>query len=289
MSEKLEQTMKKIHIYLANCKESAYSSEELVVSKKRIFSLLEELNYAVYEVMEEYEATVASRDRGIAMVERQAAEIKEDAVHRAEEVYAASLLYTQQAIVDMQNVLEYTFEKTKQEYESMMSGYQEKMIYLERNSQDIVSQLGAMADAKTYLHVIEGIKDKKKKEAEQEREEETSNSKNIGSAEDSMDYAVPEDEYESKMSAPIVVAVHETPKIPEGFGKGKKKKKGKKSVDDTGQIASQELDAEYFAFQEEQEQALAEQIEAESAMTEEKPESTDFFREALRKLTNKKK
>ena len=55
MSDKLEQAMKKIHIYLANCKEGVYSSEELIVSKKRIFSLLEELNYAVYDVMEEYE------------------------------------------------------------------------------------------------------------------------------------------------------------------------------------------------------------------------------------------
>ena len=79
MADKLEQTMKKIHIYLANCQESAYSSEELIVSKKRIFALLEELNYAVYEAMEEYEVTVAARDRGIAQAERQAADIKDEA------------------------------------------------------------------------------------------------------------------------------------------------------------------------------------------------------------------
>ena len=47
MSEKLEQIMKKIHIHLANCPESPYSREDLIVSKKRIFDLLEELNYAV--------------------------------------------------------------------------------------------------------------------------------------------------------------------------------------------------------------------------------------------------
>ena len=98
MSEKLEQTMKKIHIYLANCKESAYSSEELIVSKTRIFSLLEELNYAVYEAMEAYEVTVAARDRGIAQAERQAADIKEEAMHRADEIHASSLLYTQERV-----------------------------------------------------------------------------------------------------------------------------------------------------------------------------------------------
>lgn len=289
MSEKLEQTMKKIHIYLANCKESAYSSEELIVSKKRIFSLLEDLNYAVYEVMEEYEATVAARDRGLAMVERQAADIKEDAMHRAEEVYASSLLYTQEAIAEMQNALEYTFEKTKREYEMLMQGYQEKIMYLEQDSQEIVSQLSAMADAKTYLHIVEDINAKRKAMTDAERAEEdaAANSRKLGNAADSGAEEVPQDEFESKMSAQIVVEVHETPKIPEGFGKGKRKKKGKQAPDESGQVTMQELDAEYFAFQEEQQQALAEQMAEESAAAE---ETGDFFRDAIRKLTagNKK-
>lgn len=288
MSEKLEQTMKKIHIYLANCKESAYSSEELIVSKKRIFSLLEDLNYAVYEVMEEYEATVAARDRGLAMVERQAADIKEDAVHRAEEVYASSLLYTQEAIADMQNALEYTLEKTKREYEMLMQGYQEKMMYLEQDSQEIVSQLSAMADAKTYLHIVEDINAKRKARMDAEKEGgAAAYSRKLGSAADSGAEEVPQDEFENKMSAQIVVEVHDTPKIPEGFGKGKKKKKGKQAPDESGQVAMQELDAEYFAFQEEQQQALAEQMAEESAASD---ETGDFFRGAIRKLTagNKK-
>ena len=287
MSEKLEQTMKKIHIYLANCKESAYSSEELIVSKKRIFSLLEDLNYAVYEVMEEYEATVAARDRGLAMVERQAADIKEDAVHRAEEVYASSLLYTQEAIADMQNALEYTLEKTKKEYEMLMQGYQEKMMYLEQDSQEIVSQLSAMADAKTYLHIVEEINAKRKAMTDAERQEDAAAySKKLGSATDSSATEVPQDEFESKMSAQIVVEVHDTPKIPEGFGKGKKKKKGKQAPDESGQVTMQELDAEYFAFQEEQQQALAEQMADESAAGE---DAGDFLFGAFRKLTGNKK
>lgn len=282
MSEKLEQTMKKIHIYLANCKESAYSSEELIVSKKRIFSLLEELNYAVYEVMEDYEATVAARDRGLAMVERQAADIKEDAVHRAEEVYAASLLYTQEAIAEMQNALEYTLEKTKREYEMLIQGYQEKMIYLEKDSQEIVSQLTAMADAKTYLHMIEDINAKRKDTPETAAYEGAASSKSVGGVSDAAAYDMPQDEYENKMSAQIVVEVHDTPKIPEGFGKGKRKKKGKPMPAESSAVTSQELDAEYFAFQEEQQQALAEQVTEEAAPTE---EPGDFLRDAIRKLT----
>ncbi len=281
MSEKLEQTMKKIHIYLANCKESAYSSEDLIVSKKRMYSLLEELNYAGYEVMEEYEATVAARDRGLAMVERQATEIREDAMHRAEDVYAASLLYTQESIVNLQNALEYTYEKTKREYETLMANHEEKLMYLERDAQEIVSQLTAMADSKKYLRMIDEINERKRLSV---LEEEESNSKKLGSAEADEAYDVPKDEFESKLSAQIVVAVHDTPKIPEGFGKGKKKKKGKgSSPEAAATVASQELDAEYFAFQEEQQQALADQLE-----DEEKEEAPDFLRDALKLFTKKK-
>ena len=158
------------------------------------------------------------------------------------------------------------------------------MIFLENNSQEIMSQLSAMADAKTYLHMIEDINAKRRAMSadEREAEEDVPHSKSVGSATDAEAYEAPMDEYESKMAAQIVVAVHETPKIPEGFGKGRRKKKGNKAAENAGQVTSQELDAEYFAFQEEQQQALAEQLMDESAATE---EPVDFLRDALKKLT----
>ena len=168
MSDKLEQIMKKIHIYFANCKESAYSSEDVIVSKKRMLGMLEELNYAVYEVMEEYEATQAARERGQAAAERMATEIKEDAMKRAEEIYASSLIYTQEAISDMQNALEYTYQKTKTEYESLLTDYEDKMHYLQENSQEITSQLESMADSKIYLHLIEEITAKNERRSKED-------------------------------------------------------------------------------------------------------------------------
>lgn len=284
MSEKLEQTMKKIHIYLANCKESAYSSEELIVSKKRLYSLLDDLNYAVHDVMEEYEATVAARDRGLLAAERRAADIKEDAIHRSEEVYAASLLYTQESIADMQNALEHTYERTKKEYEDLMRNYEQKMLFLESNSQEVIAQLSAMADAKTYLHLIEKMNAERKKSVDSEAEAEEPQAKKIGNAVSSAESEEAlTDEYAGKMAAQIVVEVHDTPKIPEGFGKGKRKKKGKQTSEESGQVTLQELDAEYFAFQQEQQKALADQVSEESTAA---AESGDFLKDALRKLTS---
>ena len=259
MSDKLEQAMKKIHIYLANCKESAYSSEDLIVSKKRIFSLLEELNYAVYDAMEEYEVTVAARDRGIAAAERLASEIKDEALLRADEIHASSLLYTQEAVSDLKRTLEYMHKSIRTEYEVILKNCEERLNYLEQDSFEIFSQLETKADAKLYLHMIEDIKAKRRTMPEDVAPEELY-SKIVGSATDAGAYETPADEYESKLSSAIVVEVHDTPKIPEGFGT-KKKKKGKASGGEAA-VTAQELDAEYFAFQEEQQRALEAQLAA---------------------------
>lgn len=277
MSDKLEQAMKKIHIYLANCKESAYSSEDLIVSRKRIFSLLEELNYAVYDAMEEYEVTVAARDRGIAQAERQAADIKDDARIRAEDLQASSLLYTQEAITDLKNAMEYMHERVRIEYEMMLMNYEERLRYLEQDSMEILSQLQSKSDAKVYLRLIEEVKAKQKNHPE-DFEDHMTFSKSMGNAADTDSGEVSPDEYENKLSSSIVVEVHDTPKIPEGFGKGKKKKKGKASAGGETAVSAQELDAEYFAFQEEQQKALEAQVaaEAESAGTREAEKETEF-------------
>ena len=261
MSDKLEQAMKKIHIYLANCKESAYSSEDLIVSKKRMFSLLEELNYAVYDAMEEYEVTVAARDRGIAQAERQAADIKDDALLRADEIHASSLLYTQEAISDMKRTLEFMQKSIRSEYERMLANCEERLEYLEQDSMEIFSQLETKADAKIYLRMIEDIKAKRKTLPE-DIEPDAPYSRKIGNAAGTDGYETPADEYESKLSSAIVVEVHDTPKIPEGFGKGRKKKKGKAAGGEAA-VTAQELDAEYFAFQEEQQKSLEAQLAAE--------------------------
>ena len=288
MSDKLEQAMKKIHIYLANCKESAYSSEDLIVSKKRMFALLEELNYAVYDAMEEYEVTVAARDRGIAQAERMAADIKDDALLRADEIHASSLLYTQEAVSDLKRTVEYMQKSIRAEYERMLANCEERLEFLEQDSMEIFSQLETKADAKIYLRMIEDIKAKRKSLPE-DKEDELGYSRSIGNTAGADSYETPADEYEGKLSSAIVVEVHDTPKIPEGFGKGKKKKKGKNSGGEAA-VTAQELDAEYFAFQEEQQKALEAQLADGEFDEEEAGESESIFG-ALKKFGfgNKKK
>lgn len=226
MQEKLERIMRRIHVLLSNCKESAYSSEDLIVPKKRLFSLLEELNYAVYELMEQYEATAASRERAVAEQERKMAQIKEDAEKRAEDTYAASLLLARDMLVDMRSISEKLCHDIRREYEGVLKTFDDRTQFLYENEEETIGQLKLMGESRKYLRLIE-LQNKEKEEKKDLTEEEKKLRKERAEEEAEIAAAEAMSELSQKLSAPIVVQVNEQPKIPEGFERkrsGKKKK-----------------------------------------------------------------
>ncbi len=265
MQEKLEQIMRQIYLMLSNCEESAYSSEDLIVPKKRIFQLLEELNYTVYDLMEQYEGTVTARERGLAEHERRMAQIKEEAKGRAEDTYAASLLYAREMFMDMRKTTEQLCQNLRKEYNEALRNYEESLRYLQENEDSMVAQMNLMMDSKKYLRLIE--QQNKEKETKQNlTEEEKKRQAEIEAEKAELAAAEAASELNQKLSAPIVVQVNEQPKVPEGFGKKQNKKKKyapsqsleETTVDGEGVVepvlpSSEELDGEYFNWKDEQE------------------------------------
>lgn len=265
MQEKLEQIMRQIFLMLSNCEESAYSSEDLIVPKKRIFQMLNELNYTVYDMMEQYEGTVASRERGLAEHERKMAQIKEEAKERAEDTYAASLLYARDMFMEMRKTTEQLCKNLRKEYNDALRGYEESLRYLQENEESMVEQMNLMMDSKKYLRLIEQQnKEKEKKHELTEEEKKRLAEREAEQAE--LAAAEATSELNQKLSAPIVVQVNEQPKVPEGFGKKQNKKKKyapsqaleETTVEGEGVVepvlpSSEELDGEYFDWKDEQE------------------------------------
>ncbi|MDD5900432.1 MAG: hypothetical protein PUC73_05990 [Lachnospiraceae bacterium] len=265
MQEKLEQIMRQIYLMLSNCEESAYSSEDLIVPKKRIFQLLEELNYTVYDLMEQYEGTVAARDRGLAEHERRMAQIKEEAKGRAEDTYAASLLYAREMFMDMRKTTEELCKNLRREYDGALRNFEESLRFLHENEESTVAQLNLMMDAKKYLRLIE--QQNKEKEQKQElSEEEKKRQEEIKAEQAELAAAEAASELNQKLAAPIVVQINEQPKVPEGFGKKQNKKKKyapsqaleETAIEGEGVVTpslpdADTLDGEYFEWKQEQE------------------------------------
>jgi len=264
MQEKLEQILRQIYLMLSNCEESAYSSEDLIVPKKRIFQLLEELNYTVYDMMEQYEGTMTSRERGLAEHERKMAQIKEEAKGRAEDTYAASLLFARDMFMEMKKTTEQLCKNLRKEYNDTLRNYEESLRYLQENEDSMVEQMNLMMDSKKYLRLIEQQnKDKEKKQELTEEEKKRLAEREAEQAE--LAAAEAASELNQKLSAPIVIQVNEQPKVPEGFGKKQSKKKKyapsqaleETTVDGEGVVepvlpTSEELDGEYFDWKDEQ-------------------------------------
>lgn len=265
MQEKLEQIMRQIYLMLSNCEESAYSSEDLIVPKKRIFQLLEELNYTVYDLMEQYEGTVTARERGLAEHERKMAQIKEEAKGRAEDTYAASLLYAREMFMDMRQTTEQLCQNLRKEYSAALRSYEESLQFLQENEDSMVAQMNLMMESKKYLRLIE--QQNKEKEKKQNLTEDEKKRQEAYLAEQAeLAAAEATSELNQKLSAPIVIQVNEQPKLPEGFGKKQSKKKKytpNQALEETviegeGVVAlnlpsAEELDGEYFDWKEEQE------------------------------------
>lgn len=267
MQDKLEQVMRQIYLMLSNCEESAYSSEDLIVPKKRIFSLLEELNYVVYDLMEQYEATVTSRERALGEHERKMARIKEEAKGRAEDTYAASLLCAKEMFMDMRQTTEQLCKNLRKEYDQVLREYEEKLQFIRENEESTVAQMNIMMDSKKYLRIIEQ-QNKEKEKQQNLTEEEKKKQEELAAEKEELAAAEAATELNQKLAAPIVVQVNQQPKVPQGFGKkqGKKKKYAPSQaleetvVEGEGVVenplpSTEELDSEYFEWKNEQDES----------------------------------
>jgi|GEM_PF-1710818 len=171
--EDLEQIMRRIHILFSKCETYGKESEDkIIVPKKEVFRLLEKLNYAVVHLMDEYEGTQESRERGIKEFYREGDKIKADAQSGAEDVYAASLIYTDNMLEELRDVLADAKEELWEQYARMAQRLDRQAKVLGEDQEEIQQQLGAMAQSGKYLKIIERENERLQKEQERAQMEE---------------------------------------------------------------------------------------------------------------------
>lgn len=154
--EELEQIMRKIHVLFAKCE--SYGDEQenkLIVPKKEVFRLLEQMNVIVLRMMDQYEGTKESRERGMSEYRREADRIIGQANAGAEDVYAASLIYTDNVIEELEAVISDAKESLWAEYARMAERLDAQTRLLAENQEEIKLQMEAMAQGKKYLRLIE--------------------------------------------------------------------------------------------------------------------------------------
>lgn len=162
MPEKIEAIMKKIHILFAKSEEYNGSADKVIISKKEMFDILEELNVALYQVLDQYEATSRSKEKARLEMERMANDIISDAKKSAEDVNAASLMYTDTMLDELRAIVDNTARNVSDELRDLRMVLDERMAIIGTNRDEVRKKLQELHDSEFYVEAL----DKKRKDEE---------------------------------------------------------------------------------------------------------------------------
>lgn len=173
--DKTEQVLRDIHILLSKSEVYDKATNKVIVDKKEMLELLKRLNVSIYEIMDEYELTKQRRDAAEREARKKRDEIVLDASHKAEDVYAASVLYTDEALRHIQDIMRETEESVRSLYENMENRLKKEREIVQRDQSELKGHLQNLADTDKYLKLIEERnKQIAKEKAKEEKETEIS-------------------------------------------------------------------------------------------------------------------
>lgn len=194
MPTRVEEILKQIHILFAKGETYQNSPDLVILSKTDMFALLQELNEAMYEVLDQYEATTRSKEMARLETEREASEIIAKAKIGAEDVQAGSLAYTDTMLDELSLLLDNTTQYIRSQYLEFMAAMDEKQEGLKTDRLQIQEKLKRFHDSENYLKMLEEIREDRA--AEKEDDQSNSDKNEVSKKENSGSHAPVADENE---------------------------------------------------------------------------------------------
>ncbi len=258
--DNIEKVLRSLHVLLSKSEPYAKEPSKVVVDKQQMLELLSQLNKSVYDIMDEYELTKQSRDRAEREFRKKGDEIVWDASRKAEDIYAASVMYTDEALSHVQDIMKQAQKSVEDIYVEMDKKLKEQEELVKKNQLELKGQLQDLVDTEKYLKLIEERNREIQKEKEKGKSKEDRETSIYANRQTEIKV---NQEYFEKMGIVVEEEVEET-------------------VDAEDEAAIQaDLDADYFQWKEEQESEGKN-----SAGTKEK---ADRFHNVLKGLTSNKK
>lgn len=153
--DKLERVLRDIHVLISRSELYDNTGDKIIVEKKKMFEHLNHLNACIYEMMDEYEVTQQSRDKAEREAKKKGDEMIFRASRNAEDVYAAAVLYTDDALQRVQHIMKDTMESVNDILKKAESAMDERKQTIRENQSELKSQLQDMVDTEKYLKLIE--------------------------------------------------------------------------------------------------------------------------------------
>lgn len=164
VQDKIERILKEIHVLFSQSQTYEKDNTKIVVDKQEVFQLLEQLNMAVYEVMDEYEVTSRKHELSERRSQKRGEEIIGKANRHADDIYAASIMYTDDALSRVQYIMEDANKAVQRIFKKMNAELGAERETIRQNQFELKEQLRDFADTEKYLKVIEEVNAEREKE-----------------------------------------------------------------------------------------------------------------------------
>lgn len=169
-----EKVLRALHVMLAKGEQYPKEPSKVIVDKQQMLDLLSALNQCMYQMQEKYELTKSSRDKAERDFRKQGDTIIMDASHKAEDIYAASVMYMNEALNHMRDIMKESNENVSKIYADLNEKMDIEQRRIKTNQLELKSQMQDLVDTEKYLKIIEERNrelEKQKNEGKPEEEE----------------------------------------------------------------------------------------------------------------------
>lgn len=171
--DKVERVLKEIHVTFSKSEMMDGHPDKVIIDRKKFLGLLDRLNQGIYDMMDQYEQTRQSRNNAERAFRKKGDEIIEAANANAEDVYAASVIYTADMIGAIRDLMDQTNDSMNDLFMQFKKDLREQKDKLQSHENELQGQLADLADTKKYLSIIDDInrqRARKNRDLEAEKE-----------------------------------------------------------------------------------------------------------------------
>ncbi|MCD7709573.1 MAG: hypothetical protein LUI02_06840 [Clostridiales bacterium] len=160
----LEKVLRDLHVLLSKSEPYPKDASLVVVDRQRMIDLLEGLNQSISRILDECEMTKSSRERAQREFQKQGDEIIWDASRKAEDIYAASVMYMDEALNGIQEIMKDAQRDFARICEDADERIKKETRRVKANQSELGSQLQDLVDTEKYLKIIEDRNREKERE-----------------------------------------------------------------------------------------------------------------------------
>lgn len=153
--DRTERVLRDIHVLFSKAEPYNGSKKDVVVDKNQMMDLLKELNECMYDMMEEHELSQRKKDKANREMQKQGDDIIFEASRKAEDIYAASIMYTDNALRSIQDIMVDANKAVEKIFTDTKKKMEEERRIVKDNQSELKSQLGDLIDTQKYLRLIE--------------------------------------------------------------------------------------------------------------------------------------